>query len=116
MILQSHGADVITHNGPISDCAYYGVSLGSLHQFKLSTDLRLRLPIARAQSLSARQCHEHPRLLVRRRSRYLISPRVVSASQLCSVAKLEIGKGCSGPGTNSWTNPVWPKAGQKARS
>jgi hypothetical protein len=35
----------------------------------------------------------------------------VSASQLCSVEKLEIGKGGAGPGTNSWTNPVWPKAG-----
>ncbi len=53
----------------------------------------------------------------RRASRYLISPRMVSASQLCSVAKLVMGKGCAGPGTNFWTNPVWPKkAGQKARS
>lgn len=34
------------------------------------------------------------------RSRYLISPSMVSASQLCPVAKLVIGKGCAGPGTN----------------
>ena len=39
------------------------------------------------------------------RSRYLISPSMVSASQLCSVEKLVIGKGCAGPGTNFWTNP-----------
>ena len=38
------------------------------------------------------------------RSRYLISPRMVSASQLCSAEKLAIGKGCVGPGTNFWTN------------
>ena len=37
--------------------------------------------------------------------RYLISPSMVSASQLCSVEKLVIGKGCAGPGTNFWTNP-----------
>jgi hypothetical protein len=41
---------------------------------------------------------------------------MVSASQLCSVEKLVIGKGCARPGTNFCTNPLWPKkAGQKAR-
>jgi hypothetical protein len=88
----------------------------SLHQFKLSTDLRLRRPIGRAWSLTLVTSRATERLLrPGGRSRYLINPRMVSASQLCSVEKLEIGKGGSGPGTNSWTNPVWPKPGQKAR-
>ena len=74
-----------------------------------------RYEIARAQSLSARQLTRTDGFSSSGRSHYLISPSIVSVWQLCSAEKLEIGKGGAGPGTNSWTDPVWPKAGQKAR-